>query len=426
MMAAYGDMLSLAAAGGVPRHAAEKKLSSLLDHLAAAAASSAASAAAAAPPPPSPGGAAAAPPPPAAAESLLERVYEATLAALGASNERLAFRTRLRLAGLWLGRGDLAAAERALAALRASCGGIPGLDAPAALTAADNPAGGGKPPGAAAAAAAVDDARRGTQLLDVLALEIQASAARGDARRSRAAHRAALGALATAIPHPRVMGAIKEAGGRAALADRDWAGAATSFFEAFRAYDEAGAPARTRCLRGAVVASLLMGTGVDPFEAVEARPYRADPEVASVAALADAHQAGDAAAFGRALARHARALGGDPVVAAHLGDLTAGVRGAAALRAVAPYARVRVGHVAAELGISPAEAEAVLASLILAGRLDGRIDQEAGLLEVGGGGAAEGQAPPPQGQAPDRAASLAAWAGAVGGLHAAVVGRMSA
>ena len=443
-MAAYADMLALAASGGVPRHAAEKKLASLLDHLAASTPTASAAgvpAPAPAPPPPPPprprpspadGDAPAPPPPPPGeAEALLERAYAATLDALGASNERLAFRARLRLAALWLARGDLAGAERALAALRASCGGIPGLDAPGALPAAD----GGAAGAGAAAPAPADDARRGTQLLDVLALEVQVAAARGDGRRARAAHRAAAGALATAIPHPRVMGAIKEAGGRAALADRDWAGAATSFFEAFRAYDEAGVPARTRCLRGSVLASLLMGTGVDPFEAVEARPYRGDPEVAALAALADAHRAGDAASFGRAVAAHARSLAADPVIAAHLGDLTAAVRGAAALRAVAPYGRVRLAHVAAELGISPAEAEGVLAGLILAGRLAGRIDQEAGLFEVVSEGAAAAAAaaaaasanaaagaPPP----PDRAASLAAWAGAVGALHAGVVSKMSA
>ena len=213
-------MLTYAASGAVSRNAAEKKLSSLLDFLAAAAGTPDG-----AQPPPPPGAASpTAPAPP----SLLERVYEATLDSLGEANERLAFRTRLRLAGLWLARGQHGRCEAALADLTASCAGADGGD----------------------------DVRKGTQLLEVYALEIQLRTALRDAKRLKALYRAALG-VRSAIPHPRVMGVIRECGGKAHMHDRHWEAAATDFFEAFKSYDEvrrgwggrggAGGGSRPRC-----------------------------------------------------------------------------------------------------------------------------------------------------------------------------------
>jgi COP9 signalosome complex subunit 2 len=52
-----------------------------------------------------------------------------------------------------------------------------------------------------------------------------------------------------AIPHPRIMGIIHECGGKMHMAERQWAEAATDFFEAFKNYDEAGSQRRIQCVR---------------------------------------------------------------------------------------------------------------------------------------------------------------------------------
>lgn len=61
--------------------------------------------------------------------------------------------------------------------------------------------------------------------------------------------------IKSAIPHPRIMGIIHECGGKMHMAERQWAEAATDFFEAFKNYDEAGNQRRIQCLKY-VVASL--------------------------------------------------------------------------------------------------------------------------------------------------------------------------
>ena len=61
-------------------------------------------------------------------------------------------------------------------------------------------------------------------------------------------------AIKSAIPHPRIMGIIRECGGKMHMTERQWAEAATDFFEAFKNYDEAGNQRRIQCLK---YASLL-------------------------------------------------------------------------------------------------------------------------------------------------------------------------
>lgn len=56
-------------------------------------------------------------------------------------------------------------------------------------------------------------------------------------------------AIKSAIPHPRIMGIIRECGGKMHMAERQWPEAATDFFEAFKNYDEAGNQRRIQCLK---------------------------------------------------------------------------------------------------------------------------------------------------------------------------------
>jgi COP9 signalosome complex subunit 2 len=52
----------------------------------------------------------------------------------------------------------------------------------------------------------------------------------------------------------------------------EWAKALNDFFEAFKNYDEAGSPQRTQVLKYLVLANMLMGSEVDPFDSQETKP----------------------------------------------------------------------------------------------------------------------------------------------------------
>jgi len=73
--------------------------------------------------------------------------------------------------------------------------------------------------------------KKGTQLLEVYALEIQIATEQRNNKRLKQLYTRALG-VKSAIPHPRVMGIIRECGGKMHMHERVWTDAATDFFEA--------------------------------------------------------------------------------------------------------------------------------------------------------------------------------------------------
>ena len=115
----------------------------------------------------------------------------------------------------------------------------------------------------------------------------------------------------SAIPHPRIMGVIRECGGKMHMSERrvflasllvhwlififytqqgEWDKAQIDFFEAFRNYDEAGSPQRTQVLKYLVLAHMLMGSDIDPFDSQETKPYKNDRQIQAITNLVVAYQ----------------------------------------------------------------------------------------------------------------------------------------
>lgn len=75
-----------------------------------------------------------------------------------------------------------------------------------------------------------EDPKKGTQLLDIYALEIQMYTEQRNNKKLKQLYQKAL-SVKSAIPHPRIMGIVRECGGKMHMADQVWADAATDFFE---------------------------------------------------------------------------------------------------------------------------------------------------------------------------------------------------
>ena len=71
--------------------------------------------------------------------------------------------------------------------------------------------------------------------------------------------------------------------------------------QAFKSYDEAGAGRRIQCLKYLVLATMLMESAVDPFDAQEAAPYKQDPEILAMTNLVAAYQENNIKGFERIL-----------------------------------------------------------------------------------------------------------------------------
>uniref|UniRef100_A0A2N9G435 COP9 signalosome complex subunit 2 n=1 Tax=Fagus sylvatica TaxID=28930 RepID=A0A2N9G435_FAGSY len=292
---------------------------------------------------------------------LLQEFYQTTLKALEeAKNERLWFKTNLKLCKIWFDMGEYGRMSKILKELHKSCRKEDGTD----------------------------DHKKGTQLLEVYAIEIQMYTETKNNKKlkmtgcgkiltsdnpmkrnhcSRVAlcvgveqlYQQAL-TIKSAIPHPRIMGIIHECGGKMHMAERQWAEAATDFFEAFKNYDEAGNQRRIQCLHlfkdskhicasslpefavslminlYLVLANMLMESEVNPFDGQEAKPYKNDPEILAMTNLIAAYQRNEILEFEKILK---------------------------------------------ELNVPEQDVEQLLVSLILDNRIHGHIDQVNRLLE---------------------------------------------
>ena len=105
----------------------------------------------------------------------------------------------------------------------------------------------------------------------------------------------------SAIPHPRIMGVIRECGGKMHILEGQWENANKDFFEAFKNYDESGSPRRIQCLKYLVLSNMLMQSEIDPFTAPETKPHKNHPEIVAMTNLVTAYQRNEIKEFERIL-----------------------------------------------------------------------------------------------------------------------------
>ncbi|KAL6563733.1 COP9/signalosome complex subunit Csn2 [Orobanche gracilis] len=322
MMDAYRDMLSYIKSA-VTRNYSEKCINNIMDFISGSASQN---------------------------FNLLQEFYKTTLKALEeAKNERLWFKTNLKLCKILFDIGEYGRMSKILKELHKSCHKEDGTD----------------------------DQKKGTQLLEVYAIEIQMYTETKNNKKLKAL------TVKSAIPHPRIMGIIRECGGKMHMAERQWAEAATDFFEAFRNYDEAGNHRRIQCLKYLVLANMLMGSEVNPFDGQEAKPYKNDPEILAMTNLIAAYQRNEILEFEKILKSNRRTIMDDPFIRNYIEDLLKKVRTQVLLKLIKPYTRIRIPFISKELNVPEKVVEELLVSLILDNRVDGHIDQVNRLLERG-------------------------------------------
>jgi len=285
---------------------------------------------------------------------LLQNFYETTLDALrDAKNERLWFKTMTKLGKLYFDREEYNRLARILKQLRNSCQTDEGED----------------------------DLKKGTQLLEVYALEIQMYTAQKNNKKLKALYDQSLH-IKSAIPHPLILGVIRECGGKMHLREGEFEKAHTDFFEAFKNYDESGSPRRTTCLKYLVLANMLMKSGINPFDSQEAKPYKNDVEIVAMTNLVTAYQNNDINEFENILKINRQTIMEDAFIREHIEDLLRNIRTQVLIKLIKPYTRIQIKFISGELNIESADVESLLVSCILDTTINGRIDQVSGVLEL--------------------------------------------
>ncbi|KAF7968928.1 hypothetical protein HWV62_28812 [Athelia sp. TMB] len=316
---------------------------------------------------------------------VLEKFYQATKDALiEAKNERLSVKTNLKLAKLWLDRKEYARLSKLIRDLHT----------------------------ATMSAEGDDQSQRGTQLLEIYALEIQMYNETRNFKKLKEIYNAT-NAVRSAIPHPRIMGVIKECGGKMWMGERQWNRASEDFFESFRNYDEAGSPQRIQVLKYLVLANMLMGSEVNPFDSQETKPYKNDPQIKAMTDLVDAYQRREVHSAEKILRDNRSTIMDDNFIRSYIGDLLRSLRTYYLIDLIKPYTRLELSFLAKQLNVEIHEVEDLLIGLILEGKVEGRIDQVGMRLELDR----------KQNLEKRRYAALEKWTEALESVHGAVVAK---
>ncbi|KAH8040613.1 hypothetical protein HPB51_011928 [Rhipicephalus microplus] len=318
---------------------------------------------------------------------LLQEFYETTLEALkDAKNDRLWFKTNTKLGKLYFDRNEFNKLAKILKQLHQSCQTDDGCD----------------------------DLKKGTQLLEIYALEIQMYTAQKNNKKLKKLYEQSLH-IKSAIPHPLIMGVIRECGGKMHLREAEYERAHTDFFEAFKNYDESGSPRRTTCLKYLVLANMLMKSGINPFDSQEAKPYKNDPEILAMTNLVSAYQNNDISEFELILKTNRKNIMDDPFIREHIEDLLRNIRTQVLIKLITPYTRIHIPFISKELNIDSSEVENLLVSCILDSMIQGRIDQVNQVLELDS-----------KGQGAARYNALDKWTAQLGTLHQTIVNKIMA
>jgi len=314
-------------------------------------------------------------------EALAQSIYDLTLKAFHpttgiAPNERLWFKTNLKYGQLLYEMNETAKLQLVIRDLLISSG------QPTDILE-------GTPTSSSSAMVTDSTSTGGTHVMEIAALQIQLYSRLKDTKKLRAAYHRAM-SVRGGIPHPRTLALIQELGGKMHMSQRNFDEASQAFFQAFKSYDEAGDRSRLRCLKYLVMASMLHASSINPFDSHEARAHRDDPEIVAMTNLVQAFHNDDIKSFEKILNKNEGRIMDDEFVREHVADLLRTIRTQVIMRTIGPYTKIRLVKISKSLnGIPVEDVESLLVSLILDGKLNGRIDQVGGVLVKQAQGAAD-------------------------------------
>lgn len=286
------------------------------------------------------------------ANQCMEEFYSKTLESFqSTNNERLWLKTNIKLARLWLDQKNYRQLTNKLRELHQACQKEDGTDDPS----------------------------KGTYSLEVYALEILMLAETRNNKRLKVLYQKAL-KVRSAVPHPNIMGIIRECGGKMHMSEENWKEAQSDFFESFRNYDEAGSLQRIQVLKYLVLTTMLMGSNINPFDSPETKAYQNDPRISAMTDLVDAYQRDELTRYEKILQTN-QDVTADPFIAENIDEVTRNMRTKGVLKLVAPYTRFTMEFVAKRLKISVPEVQDIVSFLILDGKLKAKVNQTNGTVE---------------------------------------------
>ncbi|KXN71182.1 putative COP9 signalosome complex subunit 2 [Conidiobolus coronatus NRRL 28638] len=285
-------------------------------------------------------------------ESVMEQFYTTTLENFNdTSNENIWVKTNLKYAKLLLDKGDYGKLKGVLTQCHQACQTEDG----------------------------VNDQRKGTLLLEVLSLEIQMYTQTQDIAKLKNLYQQCLN-IKSAVPHPRIMGIIRECGGKMHMREMQWKLAQIDFFESFKSYDEAGLPQRFQVLKYLILSHMLSDNYINPFDSVETKSYQNHPSIVPMTNLVQTYQNKELEEFQKTLKKNHVGIMDDPFIRSYMDDVLRNIRLQALTHLLVPYTSIKIDYISKRMNIDTELAINLATELIMDGKINLKIDQVNGRL----------------------------------------------
>mmetsp|Transcript_7446 Transcript_7446/g.11282 ORF Transcript_7446/g.11282 Transcript_7446/m.11282 type:complete len:601 (+) Transcript_7446:841-2643(+) len=184
----------------------------------------------------------------------------------------------------------------------------------------------------------------------------------------------------TSVPDAKFESVLTECWGKKYGNEGQWISAYKNFFTAMKKYQDRGRKLEAkRCMKYAVMANMLSNSSENPFEQKEGRALiTADPEIQALTALRDAYQKCDIVRYNNAF----RNLRPDWYLKKHISVIVRDFQERAICDLIRPYQRVRIGYLCDSIGVGKENVLDILIQLILDGKISGKINEVAGILDL--------------------------------------------
>jgi len=210
-------------------------------------------------------------------------------------------------------------------------------------------------------------------LIEALALEIQMCIGTKNNKRMKLAYNQTT-TLDVVVNDPKVIGIIKESGGKMFMSEKKWDRAMEELFEGFKNYQESGDFRAKTVLKYVIMASILSGSQINYAETREARVYGEDPQIKAIIQLRAAFDSNDINTIQDILNNKKNGILDDPFIITYLEDLLRNIRLKGLAARVKPYKTVSLDFLAKQLTISKDDVRSLLSELILEEKVKGEID----------------------------------------------------
>lgn len=188
--------------------------------------------------------------------------------------------------------------------------------------------------------------------------------------------------FSSVIEDARVVGIIKECGGKMYMSERKWEQALNQFKASFESMVDSGHPRAQTLLKYIILTQLLSKSETDYLTQREAKIFANDNEIMAMTDLKQGFEKNDIKTILRVVNDKKINLLADPIINQYLGDLLRSVRLKALESVCGPYKAVKLEFLCKQMNVDLAEMRSLLSELILEEKIKGQIDQVAGVLEL--------------------------------------------